>query len=237
MAWMRTMVPTELPADANRRAAMKASLRKSLLVTAAISTLMTGYLGGYIALRKADVINDSAQQGYQVLFGQPWWATVANVGAMPIYWLELRWRFARMDERWQHGVDRGFCPEGERTYGDRWAQFWYRQGYLDAIPCAMTSAICGYATFSGPMLDIPAASYQIGMFDGERVVQKVVRDFLVEHGVPRWNGQAKPVDYDSAIQVEFTGSPDEHAQFQAALNALRQKFAVRSSAGSSESVD
>lgn len=216
---------------------MRVSLRKSLLVLAAISTLLTGYVGSYIALRKMEVINDSAQQGYQVLFGQPWWAKVANVGTKPIYWLELRWRLGRMDHRWQRCVDLGLCPEGERAYGDRWAQFWYRQGYLDAIPSAMTSAICGFVTFSGPMLDIPAASYQFGMFDGERVVQKVVRDFLVEHGVPRWNGQAKPVDYDSTIQVEFTGSSDEHAQFQAALNALRHKFAVRSTGGSSESDD
>jgi hypothetical protein len=222
---MKDMTPT----NPNDRVAMTSLLRRWLLVTAVISTLLTGYVGGYIALRYADIITDFSQHGSPYPTSR--WVTLANVVAKPIYWLELRWRISRMDQHWQRCADVGLCPDGERKYGDRLAEFWYRQGYLDAIPDAMTNAICGYASFTGPLLDVPAGSYQQGLFDGERIVQRVVRDFLVQLGVPRWNGQATPVD-DGAEQIQFSGSRDDHEQFQRTLDAMRTKFSVSRVSGS-----
>lgn len=207
---------------------MRSPMRRALLITAAIATVLMVYVVGYIALRKVDVINDFTQNDSGMLSGR--WAALANGMGEPAYWLELRWRITRMDERWQRCVDAGLCPDGERQYDDRWARFWYRQGYIDAIPAAVTSAVCGHISFGGPLLHVPAVSYQHGMFDGDRIVQRVVSDFLVERGVPRWNGHAKPVD-EGIEQIEFSGTGYEHAQFQDALVALREKLGVSQAPG------
>lgn len=231
MDWMRGMIHTDPP----RRSTIKSPYRVALLSAALVGSLLTVYVGGYLVLRSQDIVTDEAQYGSS--FDNRTWMKAMNWLAVPGYAIELRWRFLHMPERWQRCVDAGLVPEGERGNDLGLAQFWYRQGYLDAIPEAMTLAICGASGFTTPLHRDPAGMYWKGYIDGERIVQVVVKRDMEEHGFD-WNyqGRIQPSptlrDLESG-QVQFSGTATEHAQLQHALDALRVKFGLKSQSSSS----
>lgn len=224
MGWMRGMTSTEVFVSP----AAKSPLRVPLVIAAVVGSLLTAYVGGYLVLRSQDIVTDEAQYGSS--FDHRTWVKAVNWLAVPGYAIELRWRFMRMPERWQRCVDAGLAPEGERGYGSVWAQFWYRQGYLDAIPDAMTGAICGWTSFTTPVHRDPAGMYFWGAIDGERIVQSVVKRHMEEHGFDwHYQGRIQPsptLDDVESGQVHFAGTRAEHVQLQAALDALRVKFGL-----------
>lgn len=224
MGWMKGMTST----DQSMRRAVRSRLRVLLLSAAVVGSLLTVYVAGYVVLRSQEIVTDEAQHGSS--FDNRAWVKGVNWLAMPGYAVELQWRFRRMPERWQRCIDAGLCPEGERRYDQVWAQFWYRQGYLDAIPDAMMSAICGATSFTTPGFRGPSGAYFHGAIDGERIVQVVIQRHMVEHGFDwKLRGRIQPSpsreDWESG-QVQFEGNSAEHARLQQALDALRVKFGL-----------
>jgi len=224
--------------DPPMRLTMKSRFRVLPLSAAVVGSLLMVYVIGYLILRTKDIVSDEVQYGSS--FDNRTWVKAMSWLAVPGYAIELRWRFMRMPERWQRCVDAGLVPEGERGNDLGWAQFWYRQGYLDAIPEAMTSAICGASGFTTPLHRDPAGMYFHGYVDGERIVQVVVKRHMEEHGFD-WNyqGRIQPSptlrDLESG-QVQFSGTAAEHARLQQVLDALRVKFGLEPQRSSSSSV-
>lgn len=214
---------------------MKSPYRVLLLSAAVVGSLLMVYVIGYLVLRGQDIVTDEAQYGSS--FDNRTWVKAMNWLAVPGYAIELRWRFMHMPERWQRCVDAGLVPEGERGNDPGWAQFWYRQGYLDAVPEAMTLAICGASGFTTPLHRDAAGTYFKGYIDGERIVQVVVKRHMEEHGFD-WKYQGRILPSPSmrdmeSDQVQFAGTATEHAQLQHALDALRVKFGLKSPSSSS----
>lgn len=224
MGWMKGMISI----DASVKVAARRPLRLLLLIAAVIGTLLIAYSSVYVLLRKQGLVTDETQ--HDSPFPSAVWEKTLNWLAKPGYAIELQWRFMRMPDRWQRCIDAGLCPDGEPHYDDSWAQFWYREGYLEAIPAVMKSAICGYVLFMTPGFCAPHQSYRQGSVDGQRIVQAVIRRHMEEYGID--GSFRERIQPPSSIEdigsgwIQMEGSAVEHAQFQSALNALRIRFGL-----------